>query len=525
MGVRGLCLLAALVQGLSCAAAGELSYGVDGACASPSGSLEPGSPAPEFRVGPAAVIMTTNDMNQTGLMFPDGTLGVIKGAGREHYVFWAASGNFGGVRKVATLPAGTYRFEGSLAHFEPAAIDRSPPTPALLRGSMQPSPDGSDFDRDYAGGGPTYAFALQKDSVVLLQIYHGEFDAVPGMGQLAYGGSGLALSRDRGKTFQKIGQILAPHVSRADFFNSASHGGMWADASMIEADARGHRVSPPGAGATERERYVYLIFTDHHLVQEPCTGLSLARIRKSDLLAALSEQRAPEFRKWRAGDFSEPGLGGDSTPVIAARSEYINSPSIAYDQARQHYVLAYQVNQKEVRVSRSDDLLHWSAPQTIAARPRESSLRLFYPSLVGGDGDPAILGGAFYVYFLERERDARGGFSNPRLLRERLEDPNALRRGDQDRRVQLRSRGDPQTLHNPPAAGMLNLRPLAVRPILVLRTAVLTACPADGRSRSRARIRSHPASALRWLPLSGDDSMGGADATAAGIDPSSSAFD
>jgi hypothetical protein len=193
-------------------------------------------------------------------------------------------------------------------------------------------------------------------------------------------------------------------------------------------------VSPADAPETERERYLYLIFTDHYRLQERCIALSIARIRKADLLAALREQRVPQFHKlernstageWRASDFSAPGVGGDSAPIVAAPGDYINSPSIAYDEALQQYLLAYQVNQKEVRISRSDDLLRWSAPQTIAARPRDASQRLFYPSLIGGDDDPAVLGRSFYVYFLERDRDAGGRFSKPRLLRERLEEPTA----------------------------------------------------------------------------------------------------
>ncbi|MBV8910349.1 MAG: hypothetical protein JOZ89_06280, partial [Gammaproteobacteria bacterium] len=294
------------------------------------------------------------------------------------------------------------------------------------------------FDRDYAGGGPTYALSLDaaavssgtRSPVVLVQIYHGEIDAARGMSQVAYGGSGLAVSRDQGKTFRKIGQILAPHASRDDFFRAGRRGGMWADASMIEADARGSRASRPGASEPERERYFYLIFTEHHQAQEKCIGLSIARIRKHDLVAALIDQRVPDFRKfyrsspaseWQAADFSEPGLGGESTPIVAAPGDYINSPSIAYDVVLGRYVLAYQVNQKEIRISTSDDLRHWSEPQVVAARPRESSQRVFYPSLIGREDDPTALGGSFYVYFLERDRDAQGRFSNPRLLRQRLE--------------------------------------------------------------------------------------------------------
>jgi hypothetical protein len=437
-------IFAFLLSGWLSAAAAEAPQAVDSSCTTPRLATEPELAAPAFRIGEPAVVLTTADMDQAGLMFPDSTLGVVRFAGANRYVLFGASGSFGGVGKTAHLPNGTYRFEGSLERLAARVDGGPPPAAALAQGSTQPSPDGSDFDRDYAGGGPTYPLALDGLNSIavtgakppsgvaplLLQIYHGEFDAIPGVGQLAYGGSGFAISRDQGKTFTKIGQILAPHVSREDFFRSGRRGGLWADASMIEADARGRRISPAGAPEAERERYFYLILTDHHQPQERCIGLSIARISKRELSAALHAGRVPQFekfyrpsptREWQGGDFSQPGVGGDSTPIIAAPGDYINSPSIAYDGTLDRYVLTYQVNQKQIRISTSDDLLHWSKAQVIAEWESASSKRVFYPTLVGSGDDPAELEKSFYVYFLERDRDAQGRFTNPRLLRVRLE--------------------------------------------------------------------------------------------------------
>jgi len=403
----------------------------------------PPTPEGPFQVGTTSVVLTTQSMDRAGLMFPDGNIGVLRLPGAARYSIWGASGSFGGVGRWAGLPNGTYKFEGTLESIA-AAREGGRTAAALMQGSSEPSPDGSDFDRDYAGGGPTYVISLNgptasshssaaaRTTPILLQIYHGEFNAIPGRGQLAYGGSGLAISRDEGRTFRKIGQILAPHVGRDEFFGARTRGGLWADASMIEADARGHRVSAPNASSQERERFDYLIFTDHNQVDEACGGLSLARVRTGELLVGVTEERAPHFLKfyqhgpagsWQAGDFSEPGIGGRSTLVVGVSREFVNSPSIGYDSWLGLYVLAYQVNQKQVRISTSSDLLHWSAPQMIAAAEQDSPTRLFYPSVVGSGEDPADLGRSFFVFFLMRERDTQGRFSNPRLLRVRLDAP------------------------------------------------------------------------------------------------------
>ena len=47
-------------------------------------------------------------------------------------------------------------FVGTPDKLMPAQFNGSYPKPSLELGRLQPSPDGSDFDRDYAGGGPTY---------------------------------------------------------------------------------------------------------------------------------------------------------------------------------------------------------------------------------------------------------------------------------------------------------------------------------------------------------------------------------
>jgi hypothetical protein len=67
---------------------------------------------------------------------------------------------------------------------------------------------------------------------------------------------------------------------------------------MIEADSKGERYCRPSTCTDRRERYYYLIFTDHNSPEEPYTGLSIARVRAEELLRDIAQRRAPTFRKY-----------------------------------------------------------------------------------------------------------------------------------------------------------------------------------------------------------------------------------
>lgn len=236
----------------------------------------------------------------------------------------------------------------------------------------------------------------------------------------------MAISRDGGQTFRKIGQILSPHVARDEFFHSDVLAGMWADGAMVEGDADGHPVqaSPKPAAS---QRYCYLIFTDHNSVQEHYTALSLARVRSADLIEAVRSGRTPAFSKYYSpegsvadGFFSEPGLGGRSTPVISVPGEYIGTPGVLYDGYLGRFLLFYQVNQKKVVLRTSEDLRHWSEPFVAFALAGPSDKRLFYPSVAGLGPDPLVPGHDLLLYFLVRDRDSLGHWANPQLLREQV---------------------------------------------------------------------------------------------------------
>lgn len=401
-----------------------------------------------FEFGTPTTILSTQDMDRYGVMFPDGTLSFLRQDSKdgEPYLLFAAGGSFGGAGMGAHLLAGTYAFAGTLDSFHPMRRGHAWPTSALTVGRLQPSPEGTDFDRDYAGGGPTYRLAQPSGGAAgdfcsrwppagtattprsgpLLQIYHGEIHLLPPKAMPGYGGSGMAVSCDGGQTFEKIGQILAPHLSRAEFLEAHVDGGLWIDGAMIEGDANGERgcvttACPPG------ERFYYLIFTDHNSVDERYTGLSIARTRAEDLFSAIRQHRAPSFRKYynpsglpalQGDHFTEPGLGGRSTPVVLAPGQHMNTPGILYDDYLGRFVLFYQTNQKQVELRTALNVFSWSPAEVAFQLDAASNRRVFYPSVAGReDADPQVPGQTFYLYFLVRERTSRG-FVDPQLLRE-----------------------------------------------------------------------------------------------------------
>jgi hypothetical protein len=368
-----------------------------------------------FQPAETVTILSTEDMQGTGLLFPDEPLEFIRASNGRYAAFAAGVSTAGLGPGPQVVPNGTYKFMGTLDHLVPANMHGRWPAYSLTKGSTQPSPDGRNFDRDYGGGGPIY---LLPGSSALLEIYHGEYHCAPPAGLPAYGGSGMAVSRDGGNSFTKIGEILSPHVSQNEFCQSGKRTGFWADGGMIEADANGQRTGT-------KDAYEYILFVDHNSIEEPYIGISIARASKADVFAAIDIGKAPVFKKYYNPTkapgplgqfFSEPGLGGSSSPIIATPKVFIGTPGVAYNSYIRKFIVYYQFNQKHIAFQTSDNLFAWSPPQNVVDIEQNVNLRLFYPSIVGLGADPAVPEKEFYLYYLQRMMPTR----NPQLLRTKV---------------------------------------------------------------------------------------------------------
>jgi hypothetical protein len=393
------------------------------AWAAPAGVAASGTSTVQFSAAGPVTILTTDDLRRFGLFYPDMPIGVVPAPDGRDFVF-GPGGSFQHIGPgPERRPTGTYKFVGTLDHIAPAKSDANGPEPSLMLGRRQPSPDGSDFDRDYAGGGPTYIVrdARWQDKPILIQIYHGEYHPDAARGHF-FGASGMAVSTDWGDSFTKLGEILAPQVSREEFLASGAPGGPSTDGFLTEADENGNPIT--GAAVDPASVYDYVIFADRGSMRER-PAFVIARVRKTELLDAVARGTAPQFKRYFAPAgasrplaelFTEPGIGGNATPIIA-QNDYLAQPEAVYDSYVHKFILSYMVNQKTIMLRTGDNLFHWSDPVTVVPPPGAANEKIFYPSLVGSDHDPQVLGKTFFVYYLLRTHVADGGRDSPEFLR------------------------------------------------------------------------------------------------------------
>jgi hypothetical protein len=183
------------------------------------GPVSPPPPAPVFslQLGQENPLLTTAQRASFGHQYgpPDGTLGVLLSSGT--YMFFAAS------RSSSTctgtpLIEGTYRLGGTLT-----AITAPYGCSALIQPGADPN--GYTFDRDYAGGGPVLPISNTTGQTAILHIYHGEWHggSCANTSVCFYASLGMALSKDGGTTFTKLGEVVQPNVSRASSIASSKN--------------------------------------------------------------------------------------------------------------------------------------------------------------------------------------------------------------------------------------------------------------------------------------------------------------
>lgn len=381
-------------------------------------------PTPIFKVGAPKSIWTLQDRLNDGLFYyPDMPIGVIRTRNDSGYLFFAP----GSGKNTVTQPTGVYVSTGSLDQFAPAKKGPNGPEPSMTLGQLQPAPDG-DYDRDYAGGGPTYVLnapgyrlrgVTEKPDIagspILLQLYHGEYHPNAPSGQPFYGVSALAVSYDYANSFTKIGEILSPQSTLEETTQLGVS--VTADGSLVEADENGNPIE--GRDANLENVYIYSVFSDRAAPTSP-SGFSIARVKKSDFINAILSKKAPLFQKYynprhtssssstckppssRDGFFTEPGIGGCSTFIVTEPGNYIATPQVHYDRYLHQFILVYPQNQNTVWIRTANNLFNWSSPRLLYA-VSDSGSKVFYASAVGAGDDPTILGGMFYVYFVTGE--------------------------------------------------------------------------------------------------------------------------
>jgi hypothetical protein len=245
----------------------------------------------------------------------------------------------------------------------------------------------------YMGGGPVFQVpAGMPGAGNLLATYHAELpnDAL-------YAALGLAASTDNGRTWTDLGEIIRLNQAYALGLDGFEIG----DGPLV--------LSPD-------HQYFYLYFPDwiangslHTTNAEgvnTTTNVSVARARVADVLAAAfgpEPRHAVPFQKFYEGSWIlQPAIGGASTDLNPT-SAYQGYLDIHFSDFLQRYVMIIS-NDTNFGYAESPDGLHWTVPtllgnfETIAA----------YPTAVGLNDDPHILGKSFYVYFTHLPTDGTG---------------------------------------------------------------------------------------------------------------------
>jgi hypothetical protein len=231
----------------------------------------------------------------------------------------------------------------------------------------------------------------QDSDGTLYEWYHNE-PAVCG-GKLTAPRIGALVSHDGGQTFQDLGIVLESgdpvDCSAANGFFAGGHG----DFSVI---------------LDQKSEFFYFLFGNYG-GDLGGQGVAVARMDFND-----RQNPAGKVRKYYAGGWTEPGLGGHVTPVFPAvvgwqfpKTDSFWGPSVHWNTYLERYVVLMNRSccrpmwpQEGIYVSFNLDLADpggWSRPERIMAKPPD-----YYPQVLGleAGGTDTVAGevARFYIH-------------------------------------------------------------------------------------------------------------------------------
>jgi hypothetical protein len=281
-------------------------------------------------------------------------------------------------------------------------------TPRILKGgnvvaSLLPNHPGSTApDADYAGPGSVFR---AKNGHDLLMIYHGENHTFNGVetDDEFYATICLARSRDNGLTWQREGAIITG----------------------MQPQPSGTPPRPAmGAGnpsAIVADGYIYVFYVNLGYNTGP-DQTHVARAPVSD------DAKPATWKKWYDGTFSQPGIGGKSTPVMslappASRTVWAANGIVSYNAYLSAYLNVFQTA-IGFYYATSPDLLHWQIRGQLFAfghnedSPKRGELWYSYPSFFSPDyPNDETTGQTGYLYYAK----AHWAIEPHTMFRRRLE--------------------------------------------------------------------------------------------------------
>ncbi len=179
-----------------------------------------------------------------------------------------------------------------------------------------------EFDNGYAG----ISGAWRAPSGELLAVYHAEDQegmkpndaSVPGF----YARVAIAVSKDDGLTFEKLGPILSGQLEK------------------VALGRFDQGVGEPCIVAEPDGKFLHVYYTSHEPVGGRGVQICLARCPVADAM------KPGAWRKSHNGAFAEPGLGGRDTPVVESGSKQADAlfPQVTYVPALRQFMMLFCVN-------------------------------------------------------------------------------------------------------------------------------------------------------------------------------------
>lgn len=254
----------------------------------------------------------------------------------------------------------------------------------------------NDFDNGYAGITSVYSAGKAK---ALCGFYHAE-DHV-GMPKVSYNSDvhgaywsiGLAVSRDNGNTFTKVGQIIRSSVSKQNV--TKEHQGV-GDVCVI-----------PEASNT----WLYAYYTDlSRRKEDQRATIAMARCRTTQAA------RRDSWFKYFNGDFKQRGLGGNESAVVTPPEDFpseVFAPHVTYLPIWKKYIMVCNVlafadfdrrvaEKSGIYFCHSEDGINWSKLEPLVVGlpiPLQDKEYIAHPSLfVENATDTKSSGYLLYCY-------------------------------------------------------------------------------------------------------------------------------
>jgi len=259
-------------------------------------------------------------------------------------------------------------------------------------------PNGTDFDRDYAGSS---SVLTASNGIDLLMFYHAEDQSCG----IAYPrvSIGLARSSDNGVTWVRQGKIIESSEPAAPCSEPRFNG----------AGSFSLAISPDG-------NYLYLYFMEWLRGQED--GIRLAR-------STISGDGTPDsWFKYKDGSFEEIGLGGQSDFVIrrsSVKAGFAGVPAVSFNSYLNQYI-AIIIGHDGFYAAFSPDGINWETPHhiwevpalTSQANLKDGDSWYYYPSFISPDlPNQMLTGQTGYLYYAHGYKNGPPHFMARRPLR------------------------------------------------------------------------------------------------------------